>query len=177
MAINPVIIGSRDGYWQKVGRVTIVNAASITPFKESDIDGATAGSLLKYEVERGMLALMLRCRIATQSGSARFDLKVAKGEIEEPLTGASIKTPFEKFYDNLATEVTFTTGVGAIAAERGGFYADGFSVAGTDDSLKGIGSVNANAKTTFVDILGFPFNALILTAITGDWAEIDISNS
>ena len=177
MPIKSIIIGSLDGYWKKIGRVIIANAAAITPFKESDIDNATAGSLLKYATEKGILALMLRCRISQQSGSAAFDLKGAKGEIPEPLTDTTNDVPFERFYDDLATTVTFTTSSGAIAAQRGGYYADGFSVAGVDYTLKGIGSVNKNAKTTFGDFLGFPFQAAILTAITGSWAELDISYS
>lgn len=170
MPIKSIVIGSLDGYWKKIGRVTTANLVALTPFKESDIDTATAGSLLKYEVEKGVIGLMLRCRISTQSGSAAFDLKVARGE-EPDLT---IANPVEKFYTDIATTVTFTTSGSAVAAQRGGYYADGFSIAGVDYSLKGFGWANKEI-TTFADFLGFPFQAAVLTAITGTWAELDIS--
>jgi queuine/archaeosine tRNA-ribosyltransferase len=43
--------------------------------------------------------------------------------------------------------------------------------------MKGIHDFNKWAKTIFTDVLGFQNHALVCTAITGAWAEVDITNS
>lgn len=166
---SPVVIGSLGEAFANIGRVTVANASDLSPFKASDIAGADTGSLITYELAKGTLALMIRARLAIQSGSATFELKVAKPEAVED------GTTYEKFYDEAAT-IIFTTSASAIAAERGGFYADGISIS-VDDTLKGIGSLNKHAKCTFGDVLGFLHQALVCTALTGAWADIDVTNS
>ena len=164
-----VNIGSLSEAFVKIGRVTAANASDLSPFKASDIAGADTGSLILYELAKGTLPLMIRVRLDAQSKSVTFQLKVAKPEAVED------GTSYEKFYDEAAT-ITFTTSASAIAAGRGGYYADGVSF-DVDDTLKGFGSMNKYAKCTFGDVLGFLHQALICTAITGTWADIDITNS
>ncbi|MCK5614306.1 hypothetical protein KAR91_71230 [Candidatus Pacearchaeota archaeon] len=164
-----VNIGSLAEAWKNIGRVTVAETdTNLAPYKESDIDGAASGSLIKYALEKGTLPLMIRARLDAKSKSTTFKLKVAKNENNDG-------TAYEKFYDEAAT-ITFTTSANAIAAERGGFYADGVSF-DVDDTLKGFGSCNKWAKCTFGDILGFLNQALVCTAITGAWADIDVTNS
>ena len=165
----PVVIGSLSSAFQNIGRITAVNAVDLKPFTGPDIQTATDGSKLIYELDKGTLPLMLRARLDAVSKSVTVQLKVAKKEAVDDVT-------YSEFYDE-AVEITFTTSADAIAAERGGFYADGFSIVGTDNTFKGIAAFNKYAKTTFVDVMGFLKQAIVCTALTGAWADIDITNS
>ena len=163
---SPVNIGSLAEAFKNVGRVTATETDSnLSPYKESDIEGAASGSLLTGQIAKGALPLMIRARLDTADKSVTLLLKVAKNENDGK----------EKFYDEAAT-ITFTTSANAIEAERGGFYCDGISV-NQDDTLKGVGGFNKWAKCTFVDMMGFDSFALVCTALTGAWCDIDITNS
>ena len=163
---SPIIIGSLADAWENVGKISAVNVATISPYYESDIDDATENSFLKYELQKGTLPLMIRARLDAQSKSVTLQLKVAK---KEAVSGSTV---YEKFYDE-AVEITFSTSASAIAAERGGYYADTFAIVGTDNSFKGIGSFHKHAKCTYVDVVGFLNQALICTALTASCAPIN----
>lgn len=166
----PISIGSLEDAFVKIpGQITALNAVDISPFKESDLETATDGSLLSFMLDKGTLPLMLRARLAAQSNSVTVKLRKAKNEAKENTTS------YEKFYDFIA-EVTFSTSASAIAAERGGYYADTFAIV-SDESLKGIGSEGTLQKVTYLDVLGFLSQAIECTGKQTAWAEFDITNA
>ena len=166
---SPVNIGSLLEALFKIGRVTVANGNAITPYKSSDLDKATSGSMLKDELAKGQLPIMIGAVLAIQSGSVTFNLKRAKRQ--EAINGVQP----EAFYDD-ATTITFTTSGTAIAAENGGFYADGITI-GNEYMIKGLTDLGRYFKVTYGDLFGFPLYALECTAITGAWADIYKTNS
>ncbi|MCK5603937.1 hypothetical protein KAR91_18765 [Candidatus Pacearchaeota archaeon] len=139
-----VAIGSVEGAWEDAGDMTVVNTSSFTTFVESDMLTATAGSFLEFDISPSPLLKTFRPRLGAISETAVIDIYRSK---EEP--GSN-----ERFYDRIAT-LTIVTSASAIAAEGGGFYADGTTaiVAADDVSLKGFNFEGNNARVAVVDLL------------------------
>ena len=148
--------------------VAVASATALSPFTQTEIDGAVAGSVLQHELLKDALPLMIRVRLQAINSSVTIRVKAAK-----PEDGGN-----KKFYEEFA-EITFATSANAISAERGGFYCDTApAIVGTDKTLKGFAFVGKYANTSYVDMLGFQSLALECSALdTAEWAEIDITNS
>jgi len=121
-----VVIGSGSDEWSEVGSITVVNAISLGGHKESEMAALEPGSFLKFASLAGAMFAMMRWRLGGQSESMTVKLYSSK-----PENGA-----FERVYDERAT-IAIATGPSALAAERGGFFADAAVVTG-DETLKGI---------------------------------------
>ena len=140
-----IAIGSVESAWEDAGDMTVVNgAATFTTFTETNMQTATADSFLEFDISPSPLLKTFRPRLGAISEVAVVDVYRSKEE-----SGSN-----ERFYDRIAT-LTITTTANAIAAESGGFYADGATAiaASNDVSLKGFKFEGNNARVALVDLL------------------------
>lgn len=121
-----VVVGSGSDEWSNVGQITAVNAIALGGQKESEMAVLTDGSFLKFNSLAGAMFAMMRWRLGGQGESMTVGLYGSKPEDGD----------FERVYDLRGT-IVISTGGAALAAERGGFFAEVASVTG-DETLKGI---------------------------------------